>query len=163
MNIKFLTFQASSKRLGRFTLKDDSDSEDKKRTSSGSLFFKKLVKKPSPPPMSTAAEVRAASTATSSSDDRKGSSTNSMQEMRHPVKDRQPVAKDGQSTSLDRHPVAGDKVEKVVRKPSPKSEEKQVQRRASEVCYFSISLICSCVCVLVTQSHTSGYTPFLYQ
>ena len=87
--------------------------------------------------MSTAAEVRAASTVASSSDDRKASTTSRMQEVRHPVKDRQPVAKDGQLTSSDRHPVARDKVEKVVGKASPESDEKQVQRRASEVCFLS--------------------------
>ena len=90
--------------------------------------------------MSTAAEVRAASTVASSSDDRKASSTSSMQEVRHPVKDRQPVAKDRQLMSSDRHPVARDKVEKVVGKASPKSDEKQVQRRTSEVCFLSAPL-----------------------
>ena len=89
--------------------------------------------------MSTAAEVRAASTFASSSDDRKASTTSSMQEVRHPVKERQPVAKDGQLTSSDRHPEARHKVEKVVGKASPKSDEKQVQRRTSEVCFLSAS------------------------
>ncbi|XP_078381815.1 DNA repair protein XRCC1-like [Oculina patagonica] len=120
-----------SKRLGRFTLRDDSDSEEKK-VSSGSLFFKTLQKKASPPPMSTAAEVRAASTAATSSDDRKPSADSSVQGVRHPVakdrgslnKDRQPVAKDG-------HP-AKDRVEKIGGKASPKPDEKPIQRRTSE-------------------------------
>lgn len=122
-----------SKRLGRFTLKDDSDSEEKKVVTSGSLFFKKLQKKSSPPPMSTAAEVRAASTAASSSDDRKAGATSTVQEVRHPVaKDRHPVAMGGQSPASDRHPVANDKLGKVGEKTSPKTDVTHVQRRTSE-------------------------------
>jgi len=115
----------ASKRLGRFILKDDSDSEEKK-VSSGSLFFKKLQKKASPPPMSIAAEVRAASTAATSSDDRKPSAVSSVQDVR------QPVAKDGHSLNKDRHPVAKDRADKTEERSSPKPDEKPVQRRTSE-------------------------------
>ena len=130
--------QGHSKRLGCFTLKDDSDSEEKKVVTSGSLFFKKLQKKSSPPPMSTAAEVRAASTAASSSDDRKAGATSTVQEVRHPVaKDRHPVAMGGQLPASDRHPVANDKLGKVGEKTSPKTDVTHVQRRTSEVGFFS--------------------------
>lgn len=126
---------ASSKRLGRFILKDDSDGEEKKRMSSGSLFFSKLHKKASPPLMSMAAEVRAASTASSSSNDRKESTASNSHDARHPMaRDRQPVAKGGQSTMRDRCTVANDKAEKtgVKAQASPKCVEKEVQRRMSE-------------------------------
>lgn len=81
--------------------------------------------------MSTAAEVRAASTAASSSDDRKAGATSTVQEVRHPV------AMGGQSPASDRHPVANDKLGKVGEETSPKTDVTHVQRRTSEVGFFS--------------------------
>ncbi|CAH3032814.1 unnamed protein product [Porites evermanni] len=117
----------ASKRLGRFTLKDDSDSEEKS-ISSGSLFFKKRQKKASLPPMSMAAEVRAASTATaSSSDDKRTSDTSGFKA----TKDRQSVPSDRQPVALNRHVEAKEKKEKS-RTTSPKPEQKSAERRISE-------------------------------
>lgn len=123
----------ASKRLGRFTLKDDSDNEGKS-VSSGSLFFKKLQKKASPPPLSMAAEVRAASTsAASSSDDRKAGDISSVKGTTCPdVKDRHMVAKDRHPVAKDRQEVASDRLENVGGRVSPKPEGKATQRRTSE-------------------------------
>ena len=102
--------------------------------SSGSLFFKKLTRRPSPPLMSVAAEVRAASTAAGSSGYSKTATTSSDQGVRHSVaKDKQPEAKRGLSSPLDGRTVAKDRAEKLCGKASPKANEKQVQRRLSEV------------------------------
>lgn len=125
---------ASSKRLGRFTLNDDSDSEEKKRMSSGSLFFKKFEKKSSPPALSMAAEVRAASIATGSSDDKKVGTTSIVRDVRQSgAKDRQPVASGGQTSVRDRSTVIKSKVDNADGKASAKCDENEAKRRSSEV------------------------------
>lgn len=126
------TPMTGSKRLGRFTLKDDSDSEEQK-ISSGNLFFKKLQKKTSPPPMATAAEVRAASLATSSSVDKRTIAASTAQNHRHPsTKDGQLGTKGTPSVASDRQPVARDRADKIERRSSPKPDEKSFQRKTTE-------------------------------
>ncbi|XP_074633138.1 DNA repair protein XRCC1-like [Acropora palmata] len=124
---------ASSKRLGRFTLNDDSDSEEKKRMSSGSLFFKKFEKKSSPPALSMAAEVRAASIATGSSDDKKVGTASIVRDVRQSgAKERQPVARGGQTPVRDRSTVIKSKVDNADVKASAKCGENEAKRRSSE-------------------------------
>lgn len=124
---------ASSKRLGRFTLKDDSDSEEKKRMSSGSLFFKKFEKKSSPPALSMAAEVRAASIASGSSDDKKVGTASIVRDVRQSgAKERQPVARGGQTPVRDRSTVIKSKVDNADVKASAKCDENEAKRRSSE-------------------------------
>lgn len=124
---------ASSKRLGRFTLNDDSDGEEKKRMSSGSLFFKKFEKKSSPPALSMAAEVRAASIATGSSGDKKVVTASIVRDVRQSgAKDRQPVARGGQTPVRDRSTVIKSKVDNADVKASVKCDENEAKRRSSE-------------------------------
>lgn len=124
---------ASSKRLGRFTLNDDSDSEEKKRMSSGSLFFKKFEKKSSTPALSMAAEVRAASIATGSSGDKKVVTASIVRDVRQSgAKERQPVARGGQTPVRDRSTVIKSKVDNADVKASAKCVENEAKIRSSE-------------------------------
>lgn len=81
--------------------------------------------------MSMAAEVRAASTATaSSSDDKRTSDTSGFKA----TKDRQEGSLGRQPVALNRHTEVKDKKEKS-RANSPKPEQKNAERRISEVIF----------------------------
>lgn len=130
--ISLKSFQAS-KRLGRFTLKDDSDTEEKK-ISSGKLFFKKFQKKTSPPSMSTAAEVRAAASTVISSVDKRTIAASTAQNHRHPsTKDGQSGDRETHSVASDRQPVARGRADKIGGRSSPKPGERYSHRKTSEV------------------------------
>ena len=102
--------------------------------SSGSLFFKKFEKKSSPPALSMAAEVRAASIATGSSDDKKVGTASIVRDVRQSgAKERQPVARGGQTPVRDRSTVIKSKVDNADVKASAKCDENEAKRRSSEV------------------------------
>lgn len=126
------TSVTASKRLGRFTLKGDSDTEEKK-ISSGNLFFKKFQKKTSPPSMSTAAEVRAAASTVISSVDKRTIVASTAQNHRHPsTKDGQSGDRETHSVASDRQPVARDRADKIGGRSSPKPGERYSHRKTSE-------------------------------
>lgn len=112
--------------------------------SSGSLFFKKFEKKSSPPALSMAAEVRAASTATGSSHDKKAATASSVRDVQQSeAKDRQPVARGGQTPVRDRSTVIKSKVDNAGVKASAKCDEKEAKRRSSEVGVLRVCFIVS--------------------
>lgn len=128
--ISLKSFQAS-KRLGRFTLKGDSDTEEKK-ISSGNLFFKKFQKKSSP--LSTAAEVRAAASTVISSVDKRTIAASTAQNHKHPsTKDGKSGDRETHSVASDRQPVARDRADKIGGRSSPKPGERYSHRKTSEV------------------------------
>lgn len=161
--ISLKSFQAS-KRLGRFTLKGDSDTEEKK-ISSGNLFFKKFQKKSSPPSMSTAAEVRAAASTVISSVDKRTIAASSAQNHRHPsTKDGQSGDRETHSVASDRQPVARDRADKIGGRSSPKPGERYSHRKTSEVGHLRvIKSIWKLVCFSVLGNRSEELHQFSIQ